>query len=158
MAVKNGFSIIELIVVVGLIALLGVAMSAIMLTTITSSNRVRTSTKIKQAGDYTIGQIQTLIRNARRAITCTSPSQVTLENQDGGQTTISLSAGKIASNSAFITPDDLSTTNYSLTCGPNDTDPTTIKISFDLQNLVASTKSTEHPVLHFETTAQLRND
>lgn len=160
MVKKAGFSIIELVVVIGLIGLLAIAMSAIMLTTIVSSNRVRTLTKIKQAGDYAIGQIQTLVRNARSITSCSSsPDQLTIINLDGGQTTIYLTADRIASNSGvFLTPDDLHITGYSLDCEPSNANPKVVTISFDLENLVSSTKSTERPKLHFETTAEIRNN
>ncbi len=62
MALKKGFSLIELIVVIGLLSLLMLAISSTMLMSIISSNRIRTTTKIKQAGGYAINQIQSMIR------------------------------------------------------------------------------------------------
>lgn len=165
MVAKSGFSIIELIVVVGLISLLGIAISAIMLASITSSNRVRTVTKIKQAGDHTITQLQTLVRNARAILSCTTPTQLTLQNPDGGQTLLIIELDsngnkRVASGSGnFLTPEDLRvSTNNFITCSPSDLVVQAVTFSFDLENRVASTKSTEHPVLHFETTTELRND
>lgn len=165
MAVKRGFSIIELTVVIGLISLLALAMSAIMLSTIVSSNRIRRNTKIKQAGDYAAGQLQSLIRNSRGIISCDSNLGTSItENPDGGTTEILLErdtsgVDRIASGSGvYLTPADLKITNYSLTCSPDDSAPKLVNISFDLASLVTSTKAIENSTLHFQVTAELRND
>lgn len=165
MAVKRGFSIIELTVVIGLISLLALAMSAIMLSTIVSSNRIRRNTKIKQAGDYAVNQLQSLIRNSRGIVSCDSLSSTsTTDNPDGGTTTIlmeqdSNGVDRIASNSGvYLTPADLKITNYSLNCLPDDSNPKLVNISFDLSSLVTSTKAIENSTLHFTVTAELRND
>jgi type II secretory pathway pseudopilin PulG len=164
-AVKRGFSIIELTVVIGLIGLLAIAMAAIMLTTIVSSNRIRMLTKIKQSGDYAVTQLQSLIRNARGITLCNSLENTsTLINQDGGETIILLEeddddVNRIASNSgSYLTPSDLLLTNYTLTCTPSDDQPNLITIGFDLSPLNTSVKSTENATLHFAVSAELRND
>ena len=160
--VKKGFSIIELIIVVGLIAILMLAISSSMLMSVISSNRIRTATKTKQAGNFALDQIQGLIRNSKDITLCNATT-VTLINQDGTSTTISSSNSKISTNEeVFITPADLVVSNFSFTCLPTDTDATTenktnlIKVSFDLQNATTS-KPTENPLLHFETSINLRN-
>lgn len=160
MAVKKGFSVIELVVVIGLISLLSIGMSAILLTTIVSSNRVRTMTKIKQAGDYTITQIQTMIRNARTITPCSSvDNTMTIIGQDGGSSNIAIENDRIASSSGiFLTPEDLTTSAFNITCAPSDDTPAAITISFDLENTQTSGPATQNPKLHFETTAQIRND
>lgn len=159
---KPGFSLIELIVVIGLLSLLMLAISSTMLMTIVSSNRIRTSAKVKQAGNYAIGQMQSLLRSAKTVISCTSPESIVFINYDGGQTELLAQADannltRIASNSGtYLTPDNLSTTNFSLTCEPSDADPSLVKISFDLEDTVA-TRELENPLLHFETSVSLRN-
>lgn len=162
MALKQGNSVIELTVVIGLISLLAIAMSAIMLTTITSSNRVRLVTRIKQAGDYTLGSIQTQIRNAREVTSCDSSlDELIYTGQDGGSTTLTLETNstiaRIASNSGvFLTPSNLNISNFNITCEPSDTEPTTIKIDFDATDTV--NRGNVNPSLHFETTIGLRNN
>lgn len=161
---KKGNSIIELTVVVGLVSLLALAMSAIMLTTMTSSTRVRRLTKIKQAGDYALTQIQTQIRNTREVISC-SPDDDTLSlrGQDGGVTDLLLESdsgvGRIASNSGvYITPTDLSVSNFTISCEPTSTEPTLFKFAFDLTDPNPNLKTSENSSLHFETTTGLRNE
>ncbi len=159
---KSGFSLIELIVVIGLLSLLMLAISSTMLMTIVSSNRIRTSAKIKQAGNYAIGQMQSLLRSAKTVVSCTSPESIVFINYDGGQTELlseddANGLPRIASNSGtYLTPDNLTTSNFSLVCEPSDIDPAIVKISFDLQDTV-TTRDLENPLLHFETSVSLRN-
>lgn len=164
MVKRSGFSLIELIVVIGLLSLLMLAISSTMLMSIVSSNRIRTTTKVKQAGNYALGQIQAMIRSAKAVTNCvsglTDPS-LTLINQDGGDTEFYLDTitGQIASNSGvFITPEDLEANLFNITCEPTETEPTLIKVSFDLKNKLATERRTGNPTLHFETSVNLRNE
>lgn len=164
MEMKKGTSIIELVVVIGLISLLSLAMSAIMLTTIVSSNRVRRLTQIKQAGDIALNQVQTLIRNSRQIGACSSDNNIlTTINPDGGVTDImledDLGVNRLASNSGiYVTPSNLTISNFDITCEPNDTEPVLIKISFDMTQTSSSGNSREDASIHFETTTGIRNE
>lgn len=164
MELKKGTSIIELTVVIGLISLLALAISAIMLTTTVSSNRLRRATQIKQAGDFALTQIQTLIRNSREILSCDpDENTLTLINPDGGATDIMTEldgeSTRLASNSAiYITPDNLTVSNFSLSCEPTLIKPSLIKVSFDLTHLDSSGNDRENSRLHFETTTSIRND
>ncbi len=161
--VKRGFSIIELIIVVGLIAILMLAISSSMLMSIISSTRIRTATKTKQAGNYALDQIQTLIRNSKDIVGCNS-DVVTVINQDGTDSIISLVGARLsAGQDVYLTPVGTTTTTTSLfTCLPSDTTEATenktnlIKVSFNLQDSVSS-RPTDNPLLHFETSINLRN-
>lgn len=161
--VKKGFSIIELIIVVGLLAILMLAISSSMLMSVISSNRIRTATKTKQAGNYALDQIQGLIRNSKDISVCNQDS-VTVTNQDGTTATIELDGTRLISNlDVFLTPEGTTTSTSALfTCLPTDTDATTenktnlIKISFDMRDS-ADSRATENPTLHFETSINLRN-
>lgn len=160
----NGFSLIELIVVIGLLSLLMLAISSSMLMSIISSNRIRTTTQVKQAGNYTLDQIQGMIRNAESIESCSSiNSTVTIMNHDGGTTTFSAiidgTVTRVASNSGtFLTPKNLTVSSFSLTCIPDDTSPTLIKVSFGLKDQLVSRRATENPLLYFETSVSLRNE
>lgn len=164
MEMKKGTSIIELVVVIGLISLLALAMSAIMLTTIVSSNRIRRLTQIKQAGDLALNQIQTTIRNSRFIELCDAESAVLITaNPDGGTTELMLeddgTAPRIASNSGvYLTPNNLTVSNFSLTCEPDPLEPVLFEISFDLTHTDNSGNSREDSTLRFETTTTLRNE
>lgn len=163
MELKKGTSLIELVIIIGLISLLALAMSAIMLTTITSSNRIRRLTQIKQAGDYTLNQIQTLIRNSLNIESC-DPDNNTLStlNPDGNISNIFLEdyndTTRVASNSGiYMTPSNLVVTNFTINCDPID-QPVLFKIGFDIAQLDTSGKPHENATIHFETTTNIRND
>ena len=154
MELKRGFSLIELVIVVGLVSLLALGLSAVMLTTLANSTRIRSLAVAKQTGDYALGQIQELVRNAKTAVSCNSASNtITLTNPDGGTTIFASSGTAIASNSAAITPVGMNIANFSLTCAPSDTVPAIVMVAFDVQAVGAY--STQ-PV-HFATSIQIRN-
>lgn len=162
MALKNGFSLIELIVVIGLLSLLTLAISSTMLMSIVSSSRVRTITKVKQSGGYALGQIQSMIRSSKFITACesTTPS-ISLVGQDGGSTDIFIetdgSISRIASNSGtYLSPSNMEVSSFTIDCEPTETEPSLIKISFDLH--AARTESgIQNPTLHFETSVSTRN-
>ncbi len=159
MELKKGFSLIELTIVIGLIALLTLAISAIMLTSIGTSNRIRTATRVKQAGSFVIDQLQAILRSAKSVTSCDSVlATITVVNQDGTSSTIRESGGRIASDATFfISPENMTVSSYSLICEPSDTEPTLVKVLFDMKNSQV-TRESENPTLHFETSINLRNE
>lgn len=159
MVKKAGFSLIELTVVIGLLSLLILAISSSMLMTIISSNRIRNVAKVKQAGNYALGQMQGMIRSAKTITSCDSiNNNITILNFDGGTTNFLVEGNRIASNSGiYITPDTMTTNAYVLTCAPSDTDPTLVNVSFNLMDASVTKKAHENPTLHFETSISLRN-
>ena len=158
---KKGYSLIELTIVVGLISVLSVTISGIVLSTIVNSTRIRNQVKLRQAGDYAIGQMNTLIRNSRSINSCNSlSSTVTINNIDGGTTDIMLEGTQIASNSGvYLTPSDLEISNFTLSCLPDDTDPRLINILFTLTLPGGGTgKASESPTETFSTSAEIKNN
>jgi len=163
MVKKSGFSLIELIIAIGLVAILMLAISSSLLMNIISSNRIRNMTKIKQAGNYALDQIQSIIRNSKDITLCNATT-VSVINQDGTSSTITLTSNRLATNAdIYITPANLDVDATTLfTCLPNDTTSTTtektnlIKISFTLREINIAVNK-ENPILQFETSINLRN-
>ncbi|MFH2019731.1 MAG: hypothetical protein ABII80_03910 [bacterium] len=163
---KKGYSLVELTISVGLISLLTISISAIVLSSIISSHRLRALVRIRQVGDYTIGQLERLVRNARSIESCSSTAHtLSLTNQDGNLTNILFDGGtsRIASSSAsqsfYLTPTDLSVSAFSLTCQPSDLFPELVNVSFTLENaLNANTRTIENPSIDFSTSIELRNN
>jgi prepilin-type N-terminal cleavage/methylation domain-containing protein len=165
MVKKSGFSLMELTIVIGLISLLILAISSTMLMSVVTSNRIRTATKTKQAGNYAIEQIQSFVRNAKSVKICDSANNtLTLINQDGGTTQYFLDSGRIASGPGeYLTPATTTTTLFNLDCAPSDTNATSnadsttlINLSFSLQDTLTTT-SLQNPVLDFNTSINIRN-
>ncbi len=132
---------------------------------IVSSNRIRKSTGTKQAGTYAINQIQNMVRGSKQLEICNA-STVTIVNPDGFNTTFNTElvsgATRIASNSGiYLTPSNTTVSDFSFTCVPTDkavpSDTTQlIKIAFDLKE-TGTARASENPLLHFETSINLRN-
>jgi len=158
------YSLIELTIVVGLVAILAVAISSIVLVSITQSSRIRAQLRTRQTGDYAVTQLQTMLRNARTVVSCDSgDNEITIQNPDGRTTTFASeldgNTTHIASNSGiYLTPDDVTVaSSFELDCAPNDTSPTLVTISFDLDKTEDTGRSLETPPIHFETSVELRN-
>lgn len=162
---NHGYSLIELTVVVGLVSILAVAITAIMMSSLLSSVRVRNMIRIRQSGDYTITQIEQMIRNALDIINCNDwePNQVVIRNQDGNLTYIyyDIAEDRIASDSGsttyYLTSDRTSTQNFSVNCEPSVINPTLISISFTLSDVNTSGKARDDVSAKFETSVELRN-
>lgn len=162
MHIYKGYSLVELVIVVGLVSVLSITISAIVLTTIVNGTRLRNEVRIRQTGDYAVGQIETIIRNSLKVTACNSATNtVTISGPDHLATTISLSATQIASSSAatqYLTPTDTVTTLFDINCLPTDTDPSLINISFTLGKVGgASLKTIENVTENFSTSVQVRN-
>ena len=157
---KQGYSLIELTIVVGLISILSIAISAIVLSTIVSSSRIKAQVRIRQTGDYAVGQLQTIIRNSREVSLCeTASNSLLLLNEDGEETQLFLEGDQIASNSGvYLTPDDTAVTNFVLTCLPSDEAPELIRLSFTLGRAeTGNLRTSENPSENFTTSVELRN-
>lgn len=132
---RKGYSLIELTIVVGLISVLAITISSIVLTTIVNSNRIRNQIRLRQIGDFAVGQMQTMIRNARKVTSCDQTADtITIQNPDGQTTRFYLETTYIASNSGTfnITPSDSTVTNFTITCEPSATEPKLVTVSFTL--------------------------
>lgn len=160
----RGYSLIELTVVVGLLAMLSVAISSVVLYSIVQSRRIRSQTKVRSAGDYALGQMQYLVRGAKEVVDCDSTdNSLTVINQDGGETTFDeVTVGDnthIASNSAtLLTSSDTTTQNsFDINCSPTDASPNLVSISFDLYDSTGDQTSPREVKIHFGTSISFRN-
>lgn len=165
MTYKKGYSLVELTIVVGLVSLLALAISSVVLISVTQSTRVRNQILARQAGDYALTQIQTMVRSARAVITCNSiDDSITILNPDGGLTTfaaeITATSVQIASNSgSYLTPEELTTnSSFDIECLPSDTDVRLVNLSFTLDKTQDTGRELETPPVQFETSIELRND
>lgn len=117
-AFSLGFSLVEMLIVVSLTVMLIVSASSVLLSALLSGGQVNTSKALKQNGDYAMGQMTTLLRNAIKLqpndngdICTLGMNQIRFLSLDEGITTfgreiISESDARIASGSAvFLTSD-----------------------------------------------------
>src|SRR4030042_6826880 len=66
---QGGFTLIEILVVVGLLAIMAGIGSNMFFTTLRSSGKSKILTTVKQNGDYTLATIERLITDSEKVIT-----------------------------------------------------------------------------------------
>ena len=158
MSKHQAYTLIELTIVVGLTSLLAIAVTAILFSTMLSSTRIRRVIRLRQTGNYTTTQIQQLIRNATTITQCSpDDNNITFINQDGGQTTIQLENGKIASVSTqatryFNLDNNMTVSNFLVLCDSN-----LVKVNFTLTYVSDSNRPSEQPSQTFQIDVAPRN-
>lgn len=143
----QGFSLVELLIVVTLTVMIIAAASTVLVTALLGGGKVNTTKTIKQNGDYAMGQMTGLLRNAYKLLpndsgqTCQNGmSSIRFQSFDEGITTfertvVSSTDARVASNSGVYLTSDAVYLNNDLTfnCSRSeDGSIVTVSISFSL--------------------------
>lgn len=152
---KNGFTLIEILVVIGIFGILAVIGTSMFFSILKGSTKTRVLAEVKQNGNYAISVMGRMIRNAKSIESCPG-SSITIENQDRDSTTFSCSGGRVASNSAYLTSDKVAVTNCTnvFTCNLG-VSPNVVTIDFTLSQAMG-TRAEETAQVDFKTTVSLR--
>lgn len=156
----EGFTLIEIMVVVAIFTLFSVSLIGILLATIRGGNKAQLTQSLHQEGDAALMTMARVIRQGE-SVTCAS-GQATVESSDGGSTIFELvldeSVNKIASNSSqFLTSSKATVSNLSFTCYVNDSGKTTVTLKFTLA-AASGVQVQEKFTQDFATSVSLRND
>jgi len=163
---KNGFTLIEVMIVVGILGIIAVVGSGAFFSILRSSTKTKTLQIVKQNGDYAISVMERMIRNAR---VVTDPpisstvSSITIKNPDGGETTFSCEGDPptIASNGASLLSNEVKVSDcdniFEVTVGQAGVKPAVVKINFNLTQAKATNRPEEQAEVNFQTTVTLRN-
>jgi len=170
---SKGFTLVEILVVVGILGIIVVVASTIFFTTIRSSSKTKVLTTVKQNGDYALTVMERLIRDSQEvSSSCTSGmASIKVKRFDGSEITFScdLAQGLIASSSGQrLTSSDVKVDTCSFDCNcpaayPNCASagakfyPKTITIKFTLSQLAATVRPEEEASVNFQTTVSTRN-
>ena len=110
---EGGFTLIEMLVVTALSVIILIGASSLFLSSLVSSAHKDTVTAVKQEGDFAVGQMEFLLRNAISiepnpsapgAPYCTQGMKsITFREQDNGVSTLGIVNNKIASSSGNLT-------------------------------------------------------
>ena len=168
MVKQHGFTLVELLVSITLMAVIGVAINTIFITTLKSANKADIMKEIKQNGEYASTVMEQMIRNAQTIQdvgglgVCTSAglsgSSIRILNSDDHTSTFQLSAGQISSTGGMLTNNlKTSATNLIFTCSKIGNAPPTVTFSFTISQLGTPAKAEEKATMNFRTTVSLRS-
>jgi prepilin-type N-terminal cleavage/methylation domain-containing protein len=166
----KGFTLIEILVVVGLLAIIAVISSNMFFTTLRSSSKSKTSITVKQNGDYALATMERLIRDSEEVIANSDGSvcvadmnKVKIKRLDGSEVEFACEEegtadGLIASNSARLTSENVKLDSCSFDCSSQgEFYPQVVAISFTLSQATVTTRLEEQASLDFKTTVTTRN-
>lgn len=157
-AARQGFTLIEMIVVTMIIGLLMVTVSAVFFATLRGSVKNQHLTEVKQNGNYALSVMERMLRNARGIQDCTAGMHdLTLTNPDGEVTTFTFGADKIASNSSDLTTSRVIVSNGRFDCLATLGQPDRVQIVFSVSQSSTSVRPEEQATANFQTTVTLRN-
>lgn len=168
--IQGGFTLIEILVVVGLLAIIAVIGSSMFFTTLRSSGKSKTLTRVKQNGDYALSTIERLIRDSEEVITNSDGSlceagmnKIKTKRLDGSEVEFTCEEegtvnGLIASNSARLTSNEVKLDNCSFDCSSQgEFYPQIVSIDFTLSQAAETTRLEEQASVNFKTTVNTRN-
>jgi len=150
---KNGFTLIEILIVIGIFGILAFIGTNMFFTILKSSAKTRVLAEVKQNGNYAISVMERMVRNARSA-ECISGG-VLITNPDRDTTNFFCEGTKIASKSGvYLTSDKVAATGCNFSCAG--TTPEVVTISFTLSQSGTTTRPEEEATIDFRTTVSLR--
>lgn len=158
---SRGFTIIELLVVIMVLAVVGSIVVAILVSTLRGTGKINTLTDVRQSSDYVISIMGRMIRNSQSIVSC-QDNAISIVNPDKGTTQFACKTAAgglpatIASNSATLFPTSVAISNCTISCPLSTSSFRTVTISFTASpvNVGSSDQKVSIP---FETTIQARN-
>ncbi|MFC1653227.1 prepilin-type N-terminal cleavage/methylation domain-containing protein [Patescibacteria group bacterium] len=160
MIAKKGYTLIELVVVTGIVGVIGVVSVGLFLSTLRGGGKTTGLNDIRGNGDYAITQIERMLRSAIRIEgTCSDDmTSISLLNPDGNITVFSTVSGRIASNSGYLTSSEVDlASDVDFDCQKLDSGtPATVSVTFELFKAATSGVAGGGESVEFSTAVQLR--
>ena len=168
--ISKGFTLIEILVVIGLLGIIVAVGSNMFFTTLKSSTKSKILTVVKQNGDYTLTIMERLIRDSEKVIVnsdgvlCEAGmNKLKVKRLDGSEIEFTCEGegtadSLIASNSANLTSSEVKVDSCSFDCfSQGDFYPQVVSIDFTLSQAVETTRLEEQAAVNFRTTVTTRN-
>jgi prepilin-type N-terminal cleavage/methylation domain-containing protein len=139
MKTHSGMSLIEILIVVGIFAVLGILTTRAVILTVGGGKKSENLIKVRENVNYSLGVIERQLRNADSITDCDNSNTRRIDylDQRGFATYFACTGigastvGYVASGSARLTADAVDITNCSFTC--QDGTPRSIKIVLEAQ-------------------------
>jgi prepilin-type N-terminal cleavage/methylation domain-containing protein len=171
---KNGFTLIETLVVIFLMGIIMVGGGGLFFNIMKGASKAEVGKEVKQNGNYALAIMERMIKNSRGVENCISidNDSLTIKNIDDGSTTFFLEdledSDKIASFSGtstlYLTGDNVTVSSLKFTCvsepldSPDVKDIRRVEISFSLKPTSGSKEAPEtYAEINFQTSVSLRN-
>jgi prepilin-type N-terminal cleavage/methylation domain-containing protein len=160
MSDRVGYSLIELLIVVTLVAIISLTATSFLFSSLSGEGKASGLAAVKQNGDHAIGVIERASREAS-GVDCPTPSSLTITNAAGVDATFSIVSSRITSTTTsdvYLTSDQIVAENFtcSLTSGSVG-NPDVVLVSFQLRLGDPSTDRPEEvAVERFQTRVALR--
>lgn len=150
----QGFTLIEMMVVIGILLIVGTMAVGLFFQTLKGASKVEILKEVKQNGDYALGVMERMTRNAQEIENC-SGSKLKIKNPDGNTTEFSLSGSQIVSTSGKLTGSNVAASGLTFNCNSTVTPPV-VEISFTISQTGSLTRPEERAQVSFKTTVSLR--
>ncbi len=164
MRYKKGFTLVEVMVAVVILAILSAIVSILLIRTLGAAKRAAAVAVVRNEGAYTMAVLSQSLKFAQSVSNCSSGTQIDMVSGfDNGQTsfrcTNSGGIGGIASVSAImtskLTSDKVNATSCSIVCPPGTTNE--VDINFTLVPSGTSGSITDTASVNFDMQVFLRN-
>lgn len=132
---KNGFSLLEILVVLVVFSFLSIVVSQSLLLTLRGARKSETLGFVRENTDFALSTMERQLHNAERVFPCPNPDSRVLNFNDENGRPVSFSClqigedGYVASGSGRLTSEEVAVTACSLVCNPGGAAPPTIEIS-----------------------------
>lgn len=159
-----GMSLMEILVVIGIFAVLGTLTTRAILLTLGGGKKTETVIKVRENLSYALGVISRQLRNADLVTNCTNANtlQINYLDDNGVASTFSCAnigpgtVGYVASGSAKLTNDSIDITSCAFTCTNNGPDkPSSVRVDLEAQD--ATTTGISNISVSSSTEVLLRN-
>jgi len=136
-----GISLIEILIVIGIFAVLGILSTTSVLLSLQGSKKGDAQIKVRENLDYAISIIERNLRNAEGITSCTV-SSISYKDSLGGNASFSCGSGFIASGSAQLTSTEVNVTSCLFTCtaGVGSVPP---RVAIDIQAVDAASQGSK---------------
>ncbi len=168
---NEGFTLLEMLISVGVIAIISVVLSQVFIVTLRTNTKTELLKDMKQNGEIATETMVRMIQSAK-SVTCPTSQSVIVTNPDDGVTTFGCAltgtTTRIASTSAsgtkYLTADnttlggtDCGTSTLAFACTGGVGIPVSVSITFQLAQAGAAEAAFEEVSESFQTSATTRN-